>query len=572
MISDHEQILYIGKAKNLRKRLIYYTSEDLPKRLMKMTELVHLIEYTITPSETEAILLEARLIRTHKPKYNILLKDDKSFPRILLRMDHDFPQLLKYRSKDTPDIGKSFGPFASSDQINATMDELQKIFKLRSCSDSSFALRKRPCMQYQIKRCLAPCVGKVSKDDYLDIVKQAEDFLSGKTKELQANLAQKMEEYSLNLEYEKAAIVRDRIKALSYTQLKYGTQDFANNNTDILVLVRESDTVAILVAFYKHKQFYGYKIHFLDSSDDESDTELIETFAENFYNSVPAPEEIITNIPLKQLSFDCKITSPIRGDKKDIMDNMVITAKERLGQKIRDSIKKHEIFLRLQQLFKLPNVPERIEVYDNSHIMGKYPVGAMIVAKRDGFDKKEYRAYNLESLSGEGDDYKMIKEVINRRIVKIKSGEISPPDLMIIDGGRGHMSVVKNVMEIHQYHVPFVCMSKGPDRNAGREIFHSPVIGEISLNKEDELMKFLQILRDEAHNHAIKTHRKKRAKSFTFSSLDEIDGIGQSKKRDLLNSFGSIESIKNASISELSQIPGVGHKLAQKIFEHFKGR
>ena len=569
MISAQGKILYVGKAKNIQNRLAYYTASDLPTRIAKMVSLVSSVEYVITNSETEAILLEARLINTHKPKFNILLKDDKSFPRILLRTDHDFPQILKYRSKHLATNGKSFGPFASASQVDVTLEELHKIFKLRSCGDNYFAQRKRPCLQYQIKACSAPCVGKINKQEYQELVQQVDYFLSGKSHDLQKHLSHKMEEYSAALQYEKAAEVRDKIKALSYIQLKYGATDLTHDYTDIIALVRESDICAVLVAMYKHKNFYGYKTYFPSNTESMSDSEILQDFIGQFYSSVDIPGEIITNV--KGAINGINITNPTRGNKKDILENMAATAIEELQQQTKKSIKQSQIFAELKNIFKLPKEPERIEVYDNSHIMGQHAVGAMIVATPDGFDKKEYRTYNLERYNTKGgDDYQMLREVLERRLAKMKVTGAVAPDLMIIDGGIGHMSTVRSVMDGLGIHIPFVCMSKGPDRNAGHEIFHIPNAPEFTINKDDPVMKFLQILRDEAHNHAIKTHRKKRSVAIKFSTLDGIEGIGRMRKKDLLSFFGSVEAIRNASVEEIAKISTIGQTLAQKIYRRLR--
>lgn len=569
MLSQDGEVLYIGKAKNLYKRVIYYTSLDLPLRLSRMVYAVSNLEYIITNSEEEALLLEARLIKTHQPKFNILLKDDKSFPYIILRKDHDYPQILKHRSKTVPKE-KYFGPFASSTQVDITLEELQKIFKLRSCNDNYFAARTRPCLQYQIKRCTAPCVNKISNTEYQDLVSQVEYFLSGKTIALQKQLSEQMEILSANLEYEKAAEIRDKIKALKYVQLKFGSDDLESQNTDIIVVSENNDRYAILVAFYRNSQFYGYKIFFPTHTDDATDKEILSYFLEHFYADQTTPEEVITNVTdLNGLSIKC--VCPLRGRKFNLLKKFISIAEEQILEQSKIRNKHQAIFESLKDIFHLKKIPERIEIYDNSHIMGKYAVGAMVVATQDGFQKQEYRAYNIEASHDlGGDDYGMLREVMTKRLNKIIKTQSGAPELMIIDGGKGHFSTVQNLMNQLNIYVPFVCMSKGPDRNAGNEQFYIPGHDVFTIDNKDPVMKYIQLLRDEAHNFAIKKHRIKRSESIYSSTLDHIEGIGKKRKKDLLHFFGSITSIKNASIEEIANVPGIGKAVASKLFKYIK--
>lgn len=575
-LSADRKILYIGKAKNLQTRLTYYTKSDLSVRIQKMVSLVCDLEFISTQSESEALLLESRLIKQHQPKFNILLKDDKSFPYIALRDDHPFPQIIKYRSKTTL-YKKSFGPFASRVDVDSTLSELAKVFKLRSCNDNYFASRIRPCLQYQVKKCCAPCTGKISQEDYAELTREAESFLSGKAKTLQENLAQKMEIFSQNMEYEKAAEVRDRIKALSYIQMKFKSSEILEN-TDIIMLRSEYGLSAILVAFYRNGQYYGNNIYFLQDTMGSSDSEIISSFIEQFYYSnIPASELLVSNIVQDEQSIikalydshniKIKINLPLKGQKLQIMQSFESTLTKALDQKIINSSKQDEIFDELQKLFHLPSALETIEIYDNSHIMGKDAVGAMVVASKEGFLRKKYRCYNLVSSSDRGgDDYGMLAEVISKRLEKIIADPIIKPSLMIIDGGKGHMNVVQSIMNKYQVYIPFVCMSKGPDRNAGLEHFHMIDRSVFTLPKDNKVMRYLQILRDEAHNFAIKSHRKRRSKNIRSSVLDSVEGIGEKRKKDLLRTFGSIEAIKNASLEELENIQTIGKSTAKKIF------
>jgi excinuclease ABC subunit C len=584
MLSHSSEILYIGKAKNLQKRVTYYAKPDLPERLRVMVSKVHDIEHIVTKSETEALLLEARLVKKHQPKFNILLKDDKSFPYIRFRSDHDFPQILKLRSKSTPE-GKFFGPFASNDDVDTTLAELQKIFKLRPCSDNYFASRRRPCLQYQIKRCYAPCVGKISKAEYAELANQVLSFLGGKTKELQDDLAKQMEDLSASMDYEKAAELRDRIKALSYVQLKFGQAQGVLGDADLIRLDVMHGTYSILVAFYRSSQYYGNKVYFPTHTQGATEDEVLEAFIEQFYSDKPKPDEIIVSLgraiseepsgsrggiheTFVSSTKETKITIPTKGPKFQLLQSFENTAKEALEKHIQSSLKHKQILKSLQVLFHLPQEPERIEVYDNSHIMGQHAVGAMVVAGRDGFQPKEYRCINVisSSLTG-GDDYDMLRQVLTRRLDRIKKDPESTPSLMIIDGGKGHMSRVASIMDKFAINIPFVCMSKGEDRNSGREWFHGPGFESFTISPNDKVMQYLQVLRDEVHNYAIRKHRLKRSKAITTSVLDDVPGVGLQRKKDLLQNFGSIERIKNASFAELASVSSIGKSTARKVFD-----
>lgn len=600
MISEGGEILYIGKAKNLKNRVTYYTKPGLPERLRLMTSLTHKLEHVITKSETEALLLEARLIKKHQPRFNILLKDDKSFPYIRFRDNHDFPQILKFRGKATPE-GRFFGPFSSNEDVDITLKELQKIFKLRPCSDNYFASRTRPCLQYQINRCSAPCVGKINKEDYAKLANQASDFLRGKTKELQEELAKEMQSFSDNMNYEKAAEVRDRIKALSYVQLKLGKVQDILRDADVIWLEAANGAYVVLVALYRNGQYYGSKPYFPVHTEGASESEVMEAFILQFYQGKICPNEIILNHEVTDQETvedalnnrfeeleslmqenDChlrddatknkgknkiKITVPKRGAKLQLLQTFEHPAKLALENHLKSHIKQKNILQSLQTLFDLSKPLERIEIYDNSHISGKHAVGAMVVAGTEGFITKEYRCYNVlsTSLTG-GDDYAMLRQVLTRRLEKIANNPGTAPSLMIIDGGKGHMSTVLAVMEKANMNIPFVCMSKGEDRNAGREQFHIPGREVFTMPHSDKTMHYLQVLRDEAHNYAIRKHRLKRMRSMKTSSLDDIRGIGIRRKKDLLQQFGSVGHIKNASEEELAGISSIGKTTARKIF------
>lgn len=594
MFDVNKQVIYVGKAKNLKKRLTNYIKSDLDNKTLRMIANTCFLEYSITNSEVEALLLEAQLIKKFQPKFNILLKDYKSFPFIKLRLDHDFPQLLKYRGKTLSD-GKFFGPFASSAEVNTTLTELQKIFKLRSCTDNYFNSRTRPCLQYEIKRCYAPCVGKINKEDYRDLVTQVKDFLQGRTKELQENLSRKMEELSSQMRFEEAAEIRDRIKALSYVQLKAGVSDVVKD-ADIIAIVEKNGHYCVEVFLYRAGQACGNIPDFPTSTENSTKEEVLEYFLLQFYQKQHVPAEIIINHEIndkenvieaiKKINniLQLNITVPNKGGKAKLVQNAETNALFSLEQYLKKFAKNQEIMFEIKELFGLSEIPERIEIYDNSHIQGKFAVGVMVVAGKVSFDKKEYRVFNVnapslvchsrESGNGikncggdiKGDDYEMLRQVLTRRLTRLRQELHKLPSLMIIDGGKGHLGVVKEVMDKFEMNIPFVCMSKGVDRNAGLEQFH--VIGKevFTLDKNLPVMKYLQILRDEAHNFAIKNHRLGRSRAIKISSLDDIEGVGEIRKKALLHYFGSYKAVCDATIDELAKVNGINKSLAEMIF------
>ena len=577
IFDSDKNTIYIGKAKNLKSRLSQYTLELKGKNKI-MVSLACYVEYSITESESAALLLEGQLIKKFKPKFNILLKDDKSFPYIKLRLDHEYPQLLKFRGKNLTD-GKFFGPFASPAHVDTTILELQKIFRLRSCSDNYFATRTRPCLQYQIHRCYAPCVNKISKPDYDDLVREVQAFLTGKNHALQTMLSNKMEQFSNELNYEKAAEIRDRIKAISYVQLKsQNSHDL--NDADVIALASKNGVFCIQIFLYRSHQPCGNQAYFPSHTDNEiSNEEVLGSFLIQLYQTKIPPKDILISHELedkviyvdalKQLHHvDIKISTPKRGAKSKIMENALYNAELSLQKHLLMGAKNHTALVDIQSLFNLNWPLQRIEVYDNSHIQGAFPVGAMIVAGPDGFEKKEYRLFNIKdepTSSFGGDDYAMLREVLRRRLKRLKSEPQRKPDLMIIDGGKGHMNVVSGIMSELGVHVPFVCMSKGVDRNSGKEQFHIPGHNVFTLDKNNLTMKYLQILRDEVHNFAIKNHRHKRSSAIKYSSLDMVPGIGSARKKALLNYFGSFNAIADATESELKKVDGISEELAKTI-------
>jgi excinuclease ABC subunit C len=578
MFDVNGDILYIGKAKNLKNRLKTYISSMLSTRIINLVEAIASIEYIVTSNEAEALLLEARLIKSHQPKYNILLKDDKSFPYIMVRSDHNIPQILKYRGKLSAD-NLFFGPFASIGDVNNALKFLHKTFKLRNCTDAYFNQRKRPCLQYEIGMCSAPCVGKISDKEYHQSFSEAIEFLSGNSTKLQASLAVQMNEYSENMNYERAAVIRDKIKNLSYIQMESSNYLSNLNNIDVIVAVANTDSICIAISFYRFGHYYGHKIIFPEKSMTSVDSieELLSSFVSVFYQNKLPPDEVILSHKIYDMDIledalsqihgtKVKISVPIKSVKKTLIDKAIAIATEGLNNKIKHFGINRSILERMAQLFHLTEAPLRIEIYDNSHIMGSFAVGAFVVSTPSGFDKKEYRYYNVENKIG--DDYAMLREVITRRCSKLLKDNTKTPDLMLIDGGKGQLSVVTKVMQGLSLDIPVVAIAKGPDRNSGREFFYLTSGEEMTLDRNDPLMKYLQILRDEAHRFAITTHRNKRTRAIMVSSLDHIKGVGKTRKRALLHHFGSVEAIRSATVEDICKVYGVSRELAKEILEH----
>ncbi len=575
MLGVEKQVIYVGKAKNLKKRLTTYIKTDLDTKSLRLISLTNYLEYNVTNSEVEALLLEAQLIKKFQPKFNILLKDDKSFPYIKLTLESDYPQLIKYRGKILAG-GKFFGPFVSSQQVDNTLKELQKIFKLRSCSDTYFANRQRPCLQYQIGRCSAPCTNKITKEDYQELVEQVEKFFAGKTGQLQQLLSKKMEKLSEQLCFEEAAVIRDRIKALSYIQLKSNLPNTTIQNADIIAIVEKNSSYCIQLFVYRSGQFCGNIPYFPLHTEESTKSEILAQFILQFYQTAQIPEEIMVNHPINDLEILTEGIRQISQNEKIIIlqpsgsnklvalvENAAINAEIALEHYLKQFAKNQLIFEQIQQLFHLPAPPARIEIYDNSHIMGSFAVGSMVVANHNGLDKKEYRIFNIAI--NQGDDYEMLRVVLTRRFTRLIKEPHKTPSLMIIDGGKGHLSVAQKIIKEFELNIPLVCMAKGLDRNAGLEEFH---MGKqvFTLDKNLPVMKYLQILRDEAHNFAIKNHRLRRSNAIKISSLDDITSIGPARKKALLHYFGSYKAICDATIDELSKVQGISKNIAKIIF------
>ncbi len=576
-----DKVLYVGKAKNLRNRLKSYLDDKRHNsRIRKMISLATRIETNITNSEGEALLLECNLIKKLIPRYNILLRDDKSFANILVDVSHPFPSVTKHRGKKNIK-GKYFGPFANNQAINETIDYLKKSFLLRSCSDNEFKNRQkgnRPCMEYQIKRCSAPCVGLVDEKDYRQLIKEILDFLSGKKAHLQEDLAKQMRACSNDLEFEKAQILRDRIKALSTIQAKQNIHLKNDENVDFIAIAKRGVMACIVISFFRNGNNYGFKPYFLNVGEDDLEGEIIEVFLEQFY----VEQEVLNLIVVNQtflkkpttifnsLQKDVAFLTPKQGAKFNLLQDYLKLAKEELSKKLASQIKDVEMLVELKRLFNLPKIPERIEIYDNSHTSGQFVVGAFVVAGKEGFIKNAYRKFNIRiDELDQKDDCGFLRQVLRRRFKDKMDWKSAIPDLIIIDGGKGQLNTAHQLFKDLGIDVKFVAMSKGENRNAGEEQFH--IIGKPSftLAKHSSLMHYLQRLRDEAHRFAIGFGRFQRAKSVTKSGLDDIPNIGGKRKMLLLNHFGSFTAIRQAELEDLTLVKGISKNMATRIMNYF---
>ncbi len=584
MINDKDEILYIGKAKALRNRVVSYTRVDsLPLRLKRMVSETAKMAFIDTHTEAEALLLEANMIRKHKPRYNILLRDDKSVPYIFLSGDHDFPQIKAHRGKKKRK-GDYYGPFASAGPVHETIATLQKVFQIRNCTDSYFANRKRPCLQFHIKRCTAPCVGKVSQADYGEQVNQAKQFLDGKAVSIQKDLSKKMQAASDQQDYEAAAAYRDRIQALTHIQSRQGINpERFIKDADIVAGYMAGGQACIQVFFFRGGRNYGNKAYFPRHDKQTELNDILSAFIGQFYQTRPPAKEILVSHKLPEadilseaLSVDSPyrvlIRSPQRGGRKRVMDQAIENAKTAHARHLASTRKQKELLEKLAEVFDLEQIPERVEVYDNSHISGSNAVGAMIVAGPEGFEKKHYRQFNIKDKIEPGDDYAMMREVFKRRFSRaLKEKDTHTwPDLVLIDGGKGQLSAATEIMnELSLAHIPLVGVSKGPDRNAGREQFHMNGRECFTLPLKDPVLYFIQRLRDEAHRFAIGSHRAKRSKAMVRSPLDGIPGIGAKRKKALLNHFGSAKAAAGAGLDDLKAVEGISHAMAQTIYDYF---
>ncbi len=601
MLAQDGEVLYVGKAKNLKNRVRNYAQPaGLNTRTLRMIAETRAMEVVTTHTEVEALLLESNLIKRLRPRYNILLRDDKSFPFIVITADHEWPQLAKHRGARNRK-GEYFGPFASATSVNRTLNTLQKAFPLRSCSDSIFASRTRPCLQYQIRRCAGPCVGRIDREAYEELVTEARDFLSGRSRQVQNTLSERMEAASAELAFETAAIYRDRLRALAHVQAHQGINVAAVGEADVIAIHMEAGQSCIQVFFFRAGQNWGNRAYFPTHGKERSPAEVLSAFMGQFYDDKPPPKEILLNewpenheLIAEALSIKAerkvRLHRPARGQRRELVSHALTNAREALARRLAESASQRRLLEAVADLFALDGPPQRIEVYDNSHIMGTDAIGAMIVAGPEGLQKNAYRKFNIknENLTP-GDDYGMMREVLHRRFSRLLKAQAAAesgdddesggedarvagewPDLVLIDGGAGQLSAAREVFaDLGVAGVALAAIAKGPDRNAGLERIFLPDKPEISLAPRSPVLYFLQRLRDEAHRFAIGTHRARRAKRMDRSALDSIPGVGPGRKRALLNHFGSARAVETAGLSDLEVVDGISRAVAQRIYDFF---
>jgi excinuclease ABC subunit C len=598
MLNAASDVLYVGKAKNVAKRLASYARPNAvqPARILRMIAATVTVEIISTSTETEALLLEANLIKQLRPRFNVQLRDDKSFPYILITGDHWAPQILKHRGAQTRP-GQYFGPFASAGAVNRTITALQRAFLVRSCTDGFFESRTRPCLLYQIRRCSGPCTGEIDFPGYAELVREAKDFLSGRSRLVKQELAGEMEKAATELEFETAALYRDRLAALSAIQSQQGINPRTVEEADVFAVYQEGGYFCVEVFFFRTGQNWGNRAYFPRAEKSFTPEEVLGAFLAQFYDDKPPPRLILLSHVIEECQlladalaiktgFKVEILTPRRGEKKELVAHVLTNAREALGRKLADTASQGRLLQGLVATLGLPHLPKRIEVYDNSHIQGTNAVGAMIVAGPDGFIKNQYRKFNIraEGLTP-GDDYAMMREVLQRRFKRLLTrtaegdaagakadDETFPqwPDLVIIDGGRGQLNAAREIFEeLGLKEVALLAVAKGRDRDAGRETLFMPDREPLKLEPRDPVLYFVQRLRDEAHRFVIGSHRKLRKKDIREAGLQEIPGIGPSRKRALLHHFGTLKEIERASIADLGKVPGVSAESARRIFEFF---
>jgi excinuclease ABC subunit C len=594
MLNAANDVLYVGKAKNVRKRLASYARVTAlqPARILRMIAATVTVEIISTATETEALLLEANLIKQLRPRFNVQLRDDKSFPYILITGDHWAPQILKHRGAQSRP-GRYFGPFASAGAVNRTITALQRAFLVRSCTDAFFESRTRPCLLYQIRRCSGPCTGEIDFPGYTELVHEATDFLSGRSRSVKQQLAGEMEKASAELAFETAALYRDRLAALSAIQSQQGINPRSVEEADVFAIHQEGGYSCVEVFFFRTGQNWGNRAYFPRAEKSFTPEEVLASFLAQFYDDKPPPKLILLSHAIEEsellasalsikAGFKVEVSTPQRGEKKEMIAHALTNAREALGRKLADTATQGRLLQGLVTTLGLPQPPKRIEVYDNSHIQGTNAVGAMIVAGPDGFIKNQYRKFNIRSEGlTPGDDYAMMREVLQRRFKRLLSPPAEAarpdddsfpqwPDLVIIDGGRGQLNAAKEIFDgLGLAQVSLLAVAKGPDRDAGRETLFMPGREPLKLEPRDPVLYFIQRLRDEAHRFVIGSHRKLRKKDIREAGLQEIPGIGPSRKRALLHHFGTLKEIERASIADLGKVPGVSAESARKIFEFF---
>ena len=589
MLGEKGDVLYVGKARNLKARVSNYArGHGHTHRIARMIRETHSMMFLTTRTETEALLLEQNLIKQLKPRYNVLLRDDKSFPNILVAKSHAFPQIKKHRGAKS-EKGDYYGPFAGAGAVNRTLNQLQRVFLLRNCTDAVFESRTRPCLLYQIKRCSAPCVGKISESDYGELVNDAELFLKGRSTQIQADLAVEMAAASEGMEYERAAALRDRIKALTAVQSVQAINPRGIPEADIVALHMEGGQACVQVFFIRGNQSWGNRDFYPRLGGVESPDEVMQAFLIQFYDNKVPPRMVLLSHGVEDMDLMREALSekagrkvvlgvPQRGEKAELVENALRNARESLARRMSESATQLRLLEGLADAFNLPGPPRRIEVYDNSHIMGTNAVGGMVVAGPEGWIKSQYRKFNIKGTEiTPGDDFGMMKEVLTRRFTRLLKEDPDReseawPDLLLIDGGAGQVSAVHEIMaELGVEDIPMVGVAKGQDRDHGKEEFYRFGQPPFALRMNDPVLYFIQRLRDEAHRWAIGTHRAKRAKAVSATPLDEIAGVGAARKKALLAHFGSAKAVSRAAVADLMAVDGINEGLAQKIYDHFRG-
>jgi excinuclease ABC subunit C len=586
MLDAKGDALYVGKARNLVRRVTSYTQLGrLSERLRRMVSDTASMEIITTHTEAEALLLEANLIKRLKPRFNIVLRDDKSYPWLMLTEDHPFPQIAKHRGAQVRK-GSYWGPFASAWAVNQTVTAMQRVFLLRSCTDSVFSMRSRPCLLFQIKRCSAPCVGRITPEAYTRLIAQARAFLSGKAGSVQKELATQMEQASEALEFERAAAIRDRLRGLTFVQGSSVVNPASLTDADVITAWQSAGQTCVQVFFVRGGRNNGNRAFFPLHTKAEEAADVLSAFIAQFYDDKPPPPLLLVNHDLDEQALIAEalslkagrrveVTHPQRGEKRAVVSHAETNAREALERKLAESAGQTKLLEGVAGLFQLPATPERIEVYDNSHIMGTNPYGVMIVGGPEGFMKSAYRKFGIKGPVTPGDDFGMMREVLSRRFSRaLKEGaegnEAEWPDVVLIDGGAGQLSAARAVLDdLGVQDVKLIAIAKGPDRDAGREWFYTDGMEPFQLAPRDPVLYFLQRLRDEAHRFAITTHRAGRSKAIRTSELDEIEGIGSARKRALLNHFGSARGVKMAGLQDLEAAPGISHETARRIYAHF---
>ncbi len=590
MLNAASEVLYVGKARNLKARVSNYARPSGHSgRIARMIHETASMMFLTTRTELEALLLEQNLIKQLKPRYNVLLRDDKSFPNILISAEHPYPQIKKHRGKKS-EKGAYFGPFASAGAVNRTLNQLQKVFLLRNCSNSMFEARTRPCLQYQIKRCSAPCVEKISREGYANLVADATRFLEGKTTSVQADLAKAMAEASEAMEFERAAALRDRIKALTQVQQSQGINPQGVTEADVVALHLEHGQACVQVFFIRANQSWGNRDFYPKTGAGAEEPEIMEAFLTQFYDDKDPPRlillshavdnpDLVTEALSARAGRKVELAVPQRGEKAELVENATRNARESLARRMAESTTQNKLLTSLAEAFDLDAPPQRIEVYDNSHIQGTNAVGGMIVAGPEGFLKSQYRKFNIKSEAGaNSDDFGMMKEVLTRRFERLLKEDPERktdmwPDLLLIDGGAGQVSAVAGIMaELGVEDIAMVGVAKGIDRDAGKEEFHRPGERPFALQRNDPVLYFIQRLRDEAHRWAIGAHRAKRAKAVSLTPLDDIPGIGATRKRALLQHFGSAKAVARAGLSDLQAVDGISEAMAKTIADYFSAK